>query len=218
MCGSSRWASDCCKKSPQCQILSSDSLNLDEAALAEVADSINTLFESFSAEGLRTLGVAYKRITDQTSIREAREEDMVFAGFITLFDPLKENIVKTIDELKNLGVQLKVVTGDNKLVAANIFEQMGISDAVIMTGGEIAAISDRALMNRVGAVNVFAELEPNEKERIIVALKKAGFVVGYMGDGINDAAALHVASWRRAPTSATCSAWPVRRSFCRFSH
>ena len=217
MCGSSRWASDCCKKSPQCQILSSDSLNLDEAALAEVADSINTLFESFSAEGLRTLGVAYKRIVDQTSIREAREEDMVFAGFITLFDPLKENIVKTIDELKNLGVQLKVVTGDNKLVAANIFAQMGITDAVIMTGGEIAAISDRALMNRVGDVNVFAELEPNEKERIIVALKKAGFVVGYMGDGINDAAALHVASWRRAPISATCSAWPVRRSFCRFS-
>ncbi len=193
MCGSSRWASDCCKKSPQCQILSSDSLNLDEAALAEAADSINILFESYSAEGLRTLGVAYKRIVDQTSIREAREEDMVFAGFITLFDPLKENIVKTIDELKNLGVQLKVVTGDNKLVAANIFAQMGITDAVIMTGGEIAAISDRALMNRVGDVNVFAELEPNEKERIIVALKKAGFVVGYMGDGINDAAALHVA-------------------------
>ena len=193
MCGSSRWASDCCKKSPQCQILSSDSLNLDEAALAEAADSINTLFESYSAEGLRTLGVAYKRIVDQTSIREAREEDMVIAGFITLFDPLKENIVKTIDELKNLGVQLKVVTGDNKLVAANIFAQMGITDAVIMTGGEIAAISDRALKNRVGDVNVFAELEPNEKERIIVALKKAGFVVGYMGDGINDAAALHVA-------------------------
>jgi len=161
--------------------------------LSEAADSINTLFESYSAEGLRTLGVAYKRIVDQTSIREAREEDMVFAGFITLFDPLKENIVKTIDELKNLGVSLKIVTGDNKLVAANIFAQMGITDAVIMTGGEIAAISDRALMNRVGDVNVFAELEPNEKERIIVALKKAGFVVGYMGDGINDAAALHVA-------------------------
>ena len=161
--------------------------------LSEVSDAINKLFESYSGEGLRTLGVAYKRITDQTSIEEAREEDMVFAGFITLFDPLKENIVATIDELGKLGVQLKVVTGDNKLVAANIFRQMGMADAVIMTGEEIAAMSDRTLMNRVGEVNVFAELEPNEKERIIIALKKAGFVVGYMGDGINDAAALHVA-------------------------
>jgi Mg2+-importing ATPase len=161
--------------------------------LSEVSDATNKLFESYSGEGLRTLGVAYKRINDQTSIEEAREEDMVFAGFITLFDPLKENIVATIDELGKLGVQLKVVTGDNKLVAANIFRQMGMADAVIMTGEEVAAMSDRTLMNRVGEVNVFAELEPNEKERIIVALKKAGFVVGYMGDGINDAAALHVA-------------------------
>jgi P-type Mg2+ transporter len=161
--------------------------------LSEVSDAIQKLFESYSGEGLRTLGVAYKRIADQTNIEDGKEEDMVFAGFITLFDPLKENISATIDELGKLGVQLKVVTGDNKLVAANIFRQMGIADAVIMTGEEIAAMSDRTLMNRVGEVNVFAELEPNEKERIIVALKKAGFVVGYMGDGINDAAALHVA-------------------------
>jgi Mg2+-importing ATPase len=161
--------------------------------ISEVSDRIEKEFVACSGKGLRTLGVAYKRISDISTISEAKEEGMTFLGFITLFDPLKENIGKTIGELKSMGVALKIITGDNKLIAANIVSQLGIADAKILTGPEIHNISDRALINQVVDAVVFAEVEPNEKERIIIALKKAGFVVGYMGDGINDAAALHAA-------------------------
>ena len=159
----------------------------------DVSASIEKKFEDYSGKGLRTLGVAYKRISEKSNIEDEREEGMIFLGFLTLFDPLKENIVKTVNDLKVLGVQLKIITGDNRLIAANIVSQMGMQDARILTGPEIHKISDRALVNQVGDVSVFAEVEPNEKERIIIALKKAGFVVGYMGDGINDASALHAA-------------------------
>ena len=161
--------------------------------IKEVSDSIEKEFEAFSGKGFRTLGVAYKRISEISTIEDEREEGMTFLGFLTLFDPLKENIVKTVGELKALGVSLKIITGDNKLIAANIVSQMGMQDVKILTGPEIHDISDRALVNQVGGVTVFAEVEPNEKERIIIALKKAGYVVGYMGDGINDASALHAA-------------------------
>ena len=161
--------------------------------IKEVSDSIEKEFEGYSGKGFRTLGVAYKRISEKSTIDDEKEEGMTFLGFLTLFDPLKENIVKTVGELKALGVDLKIITGDNQLIAANIVSQMGMTDVKILTGPQIHNTSDRALLNLVGGVTVFAEVEPNEKERIIIALKKAGYVVGYMGDGINDAAALHAA-------------------------
>jgi Mg2+-importing ATPase len=90
-------------------------------------------------------------------------------------------------------VSLKIITGDNNAVAVTIGRQVGLSDPVVLSGVSIRQMSDAALMERVSAVNIFAEVEPNQKERIILALKKAGHVVGYMGDGINDASALHAA-------------------------
>jgi len=118
---------------------------------------------------------------------------MIFSVFLILFDPPKSYILQTITGLKNLGVSLKIITGDNHLVAANVSQQMGLKNTKIMTGSDLSHLSDSALMKKVGSVDVFAETEPNQKERIILALKKAGNVVGYMGDGINDASALHVA-------------------------
>lgn len=159
----------------------------------EVSQSIENQYEELSGKGYRTLGIAYKNIETRSTIEDELEDDMIFLGFITLFDPLKKNIVNTIQELKSLGVSLKVITGDNKLIASNIVSQMGLVNAKILTGPEIHKISDGALIKKVGQVSVFAEVEPNEKERIIIALKKAGYVVGYMGDGINDASALHAA-------------------------
>lgn len=161
--------------------------------IGEVSQSIEQQYEDLSGKGYRTLGIAYKNIETRSTIEDELEADMIFLGFITLFDPLKENVVNTIQELKELGVSLKVITGDNKLIAGNIVSQMGHKDAKILTGPEIHNISDGALLKKVGQVSVFAEVEPNEKERIIIALKKAGYVVGYMGDGINDASALHAA-------------------------
>src|SRR5512143_943843 len=121
------------------------------------------------------------------------EAGMTFLGFLVLFDPPKPNIAETIASFKNLGVALKIITGDNPLVAANVSQQMGLSNTTILTGPALHQLSDAALLNRVAEVDVFAEIEPNQKERIIVALRKAGNVVGYMGDGINDASALHAA-------------------------
>jgi len=156
-------------------------------------DQINKHFEEFSNKGFRTLGVAYKNLGTVSRISKDEESGMTFSGYLILSDPPKPNIIETITALKNLGVGLKIITGDNHLVAANISQQIGLKDARIMTGSELVHLSDSALMKEVGGVEVFAEIEPNQKERIILALKKAGNVVGYMGDGINDASALHAA-------------------------
>jgi Mg2+-importing ATPase len=118
---------------------------------------------------------------------------MTFLGFLVLFDPAKPKIADTIKELKQLGISLKIVTGDNRLVAASISQQIGFPTPKILAGSDLSALSDEALLRQVNEVNVFAEVEPNQKERIILALKKAGNVVGYMGDGVNDASALHAA-------------------------
>ena len=161
--------------------------------IASVKDQIEMHFEEFSNQGFRTLGIAYKNIVSDPVINKDDETNMTFLGFLTLFDPPKENIAETIATLKKLGVSLKVITGDNHLVAASISKKMGLSDNKIVTGPQLRNMSDGALLRSVDKVDVFAEIEPNQKERIIIALRKAGNVVGYIGDGINDASALHAA-------------------------
>nr|WP_068889424.1 magnesium-translocating P-type ATPase [Pedobacter panaciterrae] len=161
--------------------------------IAEVADKIKQTYEELSAKGYRTLGVAYKNWDSKGPIHKEDEKDMVFAGFVTLFDPPKAGMAETIKSLTKLGISLKVITGDNALIAKSMSEQVGMKDAVILTGSELRQMSDEAFRNRVLRTDIFAEVEPNQKERIILALKKAKKVVGYMGDGINDASALHAA-------------------------
>jgi Mg2+-importing ATPase len=159
--------------------------------LAEVRNQISQQFADYSARGFRTLGVAYKDNGEDRHIEPDHEADMIFLGLITLFDPLKPGIRETIAELDSLGVTLKVITGDNRLVAGNIMQQLGIPATQILTGPELHTIGDRALIQKAPSIRVFAEVEPNQKDQIVLALKKAGHVVGYLGDGINDVAALH---------------------------
>ena len=161
--------------------------------IAAVRDRIQQHFEEFSNKGFRTLGVACKNMGSESRISKDHEAGMTFLGFLVLFDPPKPKIIETITSLKNLGVTLKVITGDNHLVTATFCQQMGLSDTKILTGPDLHQLSDAALLKRVADVDIFAEIEPNQKERIILALRKAGNVVGYMGDGINDASALHAA-------------------------
>jgi P-type Mg2+ transporter len=158
-----------------------------------VQKQIQQRFEELSSKGFRVLGIAYKDIGSDKLITKDSEVAMTFLGFLVLFDPAKPKIAETIKELKQLGISLKIVTGDNRLVAASISQQVGFPTPKILVGSDLRALSDEALLRQVNAVNVFAEVEPNQKERIILALKKAGNVVGYMGDGINDASALHAA-------------------------
>ena len=161
--------------------------------IAPMQAQIQQHLEEFSGKGFRTLGVAFKNLGTTALIGKADEAAMTFCGFLVLFDPPKPNIVETIANLKRLGVSLKIITGDNRLVAASVSRQIGLPTTKILAGPQLSQMSDGALLNQVASVHVFAEIEPNQKERIILALKKAGNVVGYMGDGINDASALHAA-------------------------
>jgi len=172
------------------------SVETNEGTIVEIASmqaQIEQHFEDFSNQGFRTLGLAYKKLSSESPINKNDEKDMTFMGFLTLFDPPKEHIVDTIADLKKMGVSLKIITGDNRLVAACISKKIGLENTKIITGPELSQISDSALLHRIADVDIFAEIEPNQKERIIIAMKKAGNVVGYMGDGINDASAIHAA-------------------------
>ncbi|WP_334780787.1 magnesium-translocating P-type ATPase [Nostoc sp.] len=148
--------------------------------------------EDLGSKGFRTLGVAYRDF-NQDSFSKDDETNMTFLGYLALFDPPKAGIADTLKELQLLGVTPKMITGDSKAVAMSIIQQVGLPEPKALTGSELEKLSDEALMQRVQHTNVFAEVEPNQKERIIIALKKAGNVVGYLGDGINDASALHAA-------------------------
>ncbi len=160
--------------------------------LQPLQEQIEQRFESLGSQGLRILAVAYRQLQADTITRED-EQNLIFLGCLALYDPPKAGISATLEELAQMGVSLKMITGDSHAVALSISQQVGLPQIKILTGPELYQLSDEALMHQVMAVNVFAEIEPNQKERIIIALQKAGNVVGYLGDGINDASALHAA-------------------------
>jgi Mg2+-importing ATPase len=161
--------------------------------IAEITDSLTNKFVELSSQGLRVLGIAYKDLGNISVIHNEDEKDLTFLGFLILFDPLKAEIKETILKMNNLGILLKVVTGDSSLVAKNLGIQLGMVNTRVITGTEMHRLSDEALLHLVNNIDIFAEVEPNQKERIILSLKKFGNVVGYIGDGINDATALHAA-------------------------
>jgi Mg2+-importing ATPase len=160
--------------------------------ISQVKGSLIERFEELSQQGLRVLGISYKEINSDT-ITKADESSMTFLGFLVLHDPLKDGIAETIKSLKDLGISLKVITGDNRLVASSLGNQIGLSNSKILTGMELAHLSDEALYQQVNNIDIFSEVEPNQKERIVMALKISGNVVGFIGDGINDSPSLHAA-------------------------
>lgn len=155
---------------------------------------IQQRFADWSAEGYRVLGVAHKSVPEQTGhYSRDDEEQMIFDGFLLFFDPPEENVHDVLNALEHLGVQLKIITGDNRHVARHVAEAVGFQVERIITGADLDRMRDEALWHLAPQVNLFAEVDPNQKERIITALQKTGHVVGYLGDGINDAPALHAA-------------------------
>jgi Mg2+-importing ATPase len=167
--------------------------NNEVLPIDKVSEGIQKNFESFSSQGFRTIGLAYKDITGDPVINKDDETDMIFLGFIILSDPIKPGIKETIQKLRETGTTLKLITGDNQLVARHMSGEIGLRTDTLLTGTELQAMSDEALIKRVQETDVFAETEPNQKERLVRALQKAGNVVGYIGDGINDASALKTA-------------------------
>ncbi len=162
-------------------------------SIDNVRAQIQDRFESLNRQGLRTLGLAYRDMGTTELIGKGHESDMVFMGLLVFADPIKADMAETIASLRRLGVALKIITGDHRLVAAHVSKQAGINHGRLLTGQDLRHMTDAALLQRVSEVDVFAEVEPNQKDRIILALKRAGNVVGYIGDGINDAPALHAA-------------------------
>ncbi len=154
---------------------------------------IQQAFQAGSTQGFRTLGLATKNTNGKRIIDKTDETGMTFLGFISLFDAPKAGIHETLKTLQQLGIQIKMITGDNALVATAVAQTIGIITPDVLTGPALRNLSVDALRHRVSTTHIFAEIEPIQKELIILALKKAGYVVGYMGDGINDASALHAA-------------------------
>ena len=163
-------------------------VNIDERL-----DKIRGLYQDFNRQGFRTLGLAYRDVGSSAHISKEHEVDMVFMGVLVFADPIKTDMTKTVASLKRLGVTLKIITGDHRLVATHVGRQAGIDHGRLLTGQDLRVMTDDALVKLVNDIDVFAEVEPNQKDRLIRALKRAGNVVGYIGDGINDAPALHAA-------------------------
>jgi P-type Mg2+ transporter len=159
----------------------------------QVREQIRKTESKYNKQGFRTIGLCYKDITGDPIINKADETEMIFLGLIVLADSLKPGINETVQELRADGVTLKLITGDNELVATYLASQIGLKVSNLLTGKHLANMTDEVLLRQVNDVEVFVETEPFQKERIVQALRKSGNVVGYIGDGINDASALKAA-------------------------
>lgn len=158
---------------------------------AAVAEQITGRFAGWSEQGFRVLGVATKSVPRQSVYTRDDERELTFSGFLLFFDPPRSDAQAAIEALARLGVGLKIITGDNRRVAAHVAAAVNLPVDGTLTGAQLNELRDEALLHAVEHTTLFAEVDPNQKERIILALKKTGHVVGYMGDGINDAPALH---------------------------
>jgi Mg2+-importing ATPase len=155
--------------------------------------ALSRRFVAWSTQGYRVLAVATRELAAKARYDRQDEAAMTLAGFLLFFDPPEPQAATTLAALAAQGVELKIVTGDNRFVARHVAEAIGMASPATLTGGELQQLNDEALWHRARSTVLFAEIEPNQKERIITALQKTGCVVGYLGDGINDAPALHAA-------------------------
>ena len=151
------------------------------------------IYDGLSATGFRVLAVATRQVAQQSAYRVADEKDLVLAGFLAFSDPPLADAAESLEALRHDGVRVKILTGDSELVARHICSQVGLDAKHIILGEELDRMSDSALAHMAEKTIVFARVSPMQKHRIILALKGRAHVVGYMGDGINDAPSLHAA-------------------------
>lgn len=156
---------------------------------------ISKKFADMSADGFRVLGLCHKELPSDETRRynKSHETEMVFSGFLAFLDPPKESVRQTLVELEELGIQVKILTGDNDLLSQKICRDIGLEIKGVLTGEQIRKMDDMVLGRKIAETTLFARITPDQKERIITLLKKSGKTVGFMGDGINDAPALKAA-------------------------
>lgn len=162
---------------------------LDRAAL----DQAESLFHGLSSDGFRVLAVAYRPVPPQDTFGIADERELRFVGFAAFLDPPREGVAEMLAALKADGIGVKIITGDNELVTQHICRQVGLEADEIVLGEAVERMSDPALAAVAERTQVFARVSPMQKNRIILALRRRGHVLGCMGDGINDAPALRTA-------------------------
>ncbi len=153
--------------------------NEEVGDIAEYKLGLENRFNQYGNDGLRAVAICYKTI-DTHVISKELEVDMIFGGFILMDDPVKSDMIEAINELSKLKVGLKIITGDNKNVATSIALKLGVKEPIVMTGKELSSISPEALKQLVKKAHIFSEVEPQQKERIILALKQT-YTVAYMG-------------------------------------
>lgn len=150
-------------------------------------------FDDLSAQGFRVLAVAYRSVDTQGGFTTADERSLILAGYLAFADPASPDAADSLAAMKRDGVEVKILTGDNELVARHICEQVGLTNPTIVLGDELESMTEPALQHVAEQTTVFARVSPAQKHRIILALKHRDHVVGYMGDGINDAPSLRAA-------------------------
>ncbi|HVH66751.1 MAG TPA: magnesium-translocating P-type ATPase [Gemmatimonadales bacterium] len=157
------------------------------------AEAVREQCDALSEEGFRVLAVAYRDVPPKRAYGKDDECDLVLLGYVAFLDPPKETAAAAIKALGEHGVTVKILTGDNDLVTRAICKHVGLRKKRVMLGADVARLSDAKLADAVERTTLFARLSPTDKERIIHALQVRGHVVGFLGDGINDAAALRAA-------------------------
>ncbi|HUK34956.1 MAG TPA: magnesium-translocating P-type ATPase [Vicinamibacterales bacterium] len=162
---------------------------LDEHARGIAAEVVARL----SAAGFRVLAIAYRAMDTRPTYAKTDESDLVLAGFLSFADPILPDAAAALKDMANDGVTVKILTGDHEVVARHVCRQVGVSDEAIVTGDDLDRLDDAALGHVAEQANVFTRVSPAQKNRIILALKRRGHVVGFLGDGINDAPSLHAA-------------------------
>jgi Mg2+-importing ATPase len=168
---------------------SADGMLLDAAGKARLEER----YQAWSAQGIRVVAVASRTVQPQPPYTRELERDLAFVGFLTFFDRPKADVAEAIRNLATLGVSIKIITGDCKPVTQHVAALVGLRADRILTGTDLQRLSDEALWRAAEATDLFVEVDPNQKERIILAVKKMGHVVGFLGDGVNDAPAMHAA-------------------------
>jgi Mg2+-importing ATPase len=165
----------------------------EEPLNADARARIENQLREFSSCGYRVLAVAYRRLPEVTPLKTADERDLTFAGLLAFFDPPRPDAAELIGDLNADGVQVKVLSGDSDLVARHVCGHVGLRGLSFVTGDDVDRLSDPALGAVAETACVFARMAPAQKTRVLLALKRRGHVVGYLGDGINDAPSLHAA-------------------------
>jgi P-type Mg2+ transporter len=172
------------------ELASGELAPLDEGARQRAGD----VFTSLGEDGYRALGIAFRSVgADHCTASVGDEDDLIFAGFVVFLDPPKESASRAIAQLAASGVAIKILTGDSEQVARHVCRELGLHTKGLLTGEELRQLSDEALLARIPDVGLFCRVTPMQKQRILMALRRRGAVVGFLGDGVNDASALRAA-------------------------